>query len=212
LALARPAEYFSTQIDLSRFYINPVTGQFSNAANQKISPSLLVVNGDTVTSPGTVLRTAGYLNWISDYIKNLGIDPVAKIENYFKNFSVQLAYKVAGFTDQNLISVTAEQTSPGSTNASVIIPNENYTVYLGKPVPVKTITYSGVIVTRVDGGYSVSGYDTVNPYFTIFPSVADTKSSTITVNNLGVKVYQTGSPTPMTIPYGTTFATVQFLS
>jgi hypothetical protein len=209
LALSRPAEYFSTQIDLSRFYINPVTKQFSNSSNQKISPSLLVVNGDTSTSPGTVLRTAGYLNWIADYIKNLGIDPVVKIENYFKNFSVQLAYKVAGFTDQNLISVTAEQTSPGSTNSSIIIPNENYTVYLGKPVPVNSITYSGVIVTRTDSGYSVSGYDTVNPYFTILPSIADSKSSTITVNNLSVKVYQTGNTTPMTVPYGTTFATVQ---
>ena len=209
LALARPAEYFSTQIDLSRFYLNPVTGQFSNDNNQKISPTLLVVNGDTVTSPGTVLRTAGYLNWIADYIKNRGIDPVTKIENYFKNFSVQLAYKVAGFTDQNLISVTAEQTSPGSTNASIIIPDENYTVYLGKPVPVATITYSGVIVTRNEAGYSVSGYDTVNPYFVIFPSIANNQSSSITVNNLGVKVYQTGSTTPLTIPYGTTFATVQ---
>ena len=209
IALARPAEYFSTQIDLSRFYKNPITGQFSNAANQKITPSLLTVNGDTVTKPGTVLRTAGYLNWISDYVKNLGIDPVAKIESYFRNFNVQLAYRVAGFTDQNLITVSAEQTSPGSTNASVIIPNENYDVYVGDPMPTATATYSGVVVTKTATGYSVAGYDTTYPFFTILPSIVNNKSSTVKSNNLSATIYQDGSDTPMAIPYGTTFATVQ---
>ena len=209
LALARPAEYFSTQIDLSRFYQNPITGQFTNSNNQTISPSLLKVNGDTVSNPDTILRTAGYLNWISDSIKNLGMDPVSKIENYFTNFDVQLSYRVGGFTDQNLITVTAEQTSPGSTNASIIIPDGNYTVYLGKPVPVKSITYSGVIITKTETGYSVAGYDTLYPFFTILPSVANNQSSTILVNDLTVKVYKTGSTTPMTIPYGTTFTSSQ---
>ena len=209
LALARPAEYFSTQLDLSHFYKNPVTGHFTNADNQTISPALLTVNGDITTAPGTVLRTAGYLNWIADYLKNLGIDPVDKIENYFKNFSVQLAYRVAGFTDKNLITVSAEQTSPGSTNASIIIPDKNYTVYLGKPVPTSTISYSAVIVTKTETGYTMSGYDTTNPFFNILASVANNQSSTITVNTMSAKIYATGSKTPTAIPYGTTFATVQ---
>ena len=209
LSLARPAEYFATQIDLSRFYINAVTGQFSTADNQKISPNLLTVNGDTVSKPGTVLRTAGYLNWIADSIKNLGIDPVTKIESYFSNFSVELAYRVAGFTDQNLITVTAEQTSPGSTNSSVIIPNENYSAYIGTPIPAAIIVYSGVIVTRSATGYVITGYDTTNPFFNIYASIANANSTTVTVNNLSVKLYQTGSGTVTTIPYGTTFATAQ---
>ena len=212
LALARPAEYFSTQIDLSRFYKNPVTGQFTDVINQKISPSLLVVNGDTKTVPGTTLRTAGYLNWITDYIKNFGMDPVTKVESYFKNFNVQLAYRVGGFTDQNLITVKAEQTSPGSTNASVIIPNENYTVYLNKSVPVNKISYSAVIVSRTETGYSVAGYDTTNPYFVIEPSVANNQSTTLTVNNLTVKLYQKSSKETVSIPYGTTFTSVQQVS
>ena len=212
LALARPAEYFSTQIDLSRFYKNPVTGQFTDVNNQKLSPGLLRVNGDTTTVPGTVLRTAGYLNWISDLIKNLGIDPITKIESYFKNFNVQLAYRVGGFTDQNLITVKAEQTSPGSTNASVIIPNENYTVYLNKSVPVNKISYSAVIVSRTETGYSVAGYDTTNPYFVIEPSVANNQSTTLTVNNSTVKLYQKSSKETVSIPYGTTFTSVQQVS
>ena len=209
IALSRPAEYFSTQLDLSRFYKNPITGQFTNNANQKISPSLLVVNGDTTTQPGTVLRTAGYLNWITDYVKNLGINPVTKIESYFKNFGVQLAYRVAGFTDQKLITVSAEQTSPGSTNASVIIPDENYTAYIGQPTPIASVTYSGVVLTKTDAGYSVSGYDTTYPFFTILPSIPNSNSSIVKSLNLSATIYQDGTTTPMVVPYGTTFSTVQ---
>ena len=212
MAVARPAEYFSTQIDLSRFYKNPVTGQFSNDKNQKISPDLLVVNGDTATEPGTVLRTAGYLNWIADYVKNLGIDPVAKIEEYFGNLTVQLAYKVGAFTDKNLITVTAEQTSPGSTNSSIIIPTDNYDFYINKSIPFTSITYSAVVVTKTDGGYAVSGYDTTNPFFTIIPSVANNQASTVTIDSVSVKVYETGSNYLSVIPYGTTFATLQQVS
>ena len=210
VALARPAQYFSTQIDTSRFAINSITGQFSNSANKKITPTAIAVNGDNTT--GKLLRTSGYINWIGDNVKNLGIDPVTKINNYFKNFSVQLSYKVGGFTDQNLITVRAEQTSPGSTNASIIIPNENYKVYIGKPVPVATIRYSAVIVTKTDGGYSVSGYDTVNPFFVVRPSkVNNNVITTLTVDKLSVNVYK-DSLDPIAFAYGTTFKTPQQLS
>jgi len=209
LAIARPAEYFSAQLDLSRFRINAVTGQFCDNANRRITPDLLTVNGDTTTVPGTIQRTSGYLNWITDYIKNLGIDPVTKIESYFQNFDVQLAYRVAGFTDQKLITVTAEQTSPGSTNASVIIPDGNYSVYLNKSVPTKTISYSAVIVTKVESGYSVAGYDTTHPYFTILPSIANNNTTPLVVNNITVNLYKTSSQETTVVPYGTTFTSVQ---
>ena len=210
MAFTRTAEYFATQIDTSRFYVNSITGQFSNVYNQKISPSLLTVNGDTTTHPGTVQRTSGYLNWIADNIKNLGINPITYIENYFQYFNVQLAYKVAGFTDQNLINVSAEQTSPGSTNASIIIPNENYTVYLGKPIPVTSITYSAVIVTKTDSGYTVSGYDTTNPFFYIFPGVTNgAQTYPLTVNNLTVKINQQSNNNVVVVPYGASFTTIQ---
>ena len=212
MAIARPAQYFSTQIDISRFFTNKVTGQFSNELNQKIAPTLLVANGDTTTSPGSILRTAGYLNWVGDYIKNLGMNPVTTIEGYLNNFDVKLAYRVAGFTDKKLITVSAEQTSPGSTNASIVIPDENYTVYISKPVPAGSIVYSGVIITRTDVGYSVAGYDTTNPFFTIFPSIASNQYSTVTVGTLSVQLYERGNPAATVIPYGTNFTSAQQVS
>ena len=207
-ALARPAEYFSTQIELGVFHKNSITGQFSDASNRRVSPSLWYVNGET-NPAGGVYRTSGYINWITDYVKNLGINPVNKIGAYFSNLSVQLAYRVGGFTDKKMLTVTAEQTSPGSTNASIIIPDENYSVYLGTPIPIKTIAYSAVVVTKTTAGYSVSGYNTSNPVFPIYASVANNQSSTISVGTVSVQLYKTGSTTQTVIPYGTTFTSLQ---
>ena len=211
MALTKPAEYFATQIDTSRFFVNPVTTQFSNVDNQRLNPGLIVVNGDTIRVPGTVLRSSGYMNWIVDSIKNLGIDPVTTLKNYFKNFSVQLTYKVGGYTDQKLIRVSAEQTSPGTTNASVIIPDQNYSVYFGNPVATRIATYSGVIVTRTINGYSISGYDTANPFFNVLPSIANNNYSTVTAGSASAKVYQTTTGQVTPISYGTTFSSAQQL-
>lgn len=210
LALLRPAEYFATQIDTSRFYHNPITGQFSNANNQKISTGLLAVNGDS--SSGTIYRTSGYINWVADGIKNIGIDPISLINEYFSNFSVQLQYKVAGFTDTQLITVSAEQTSPGATSASVIIPDTNYKINLNKSVPLYSLAYSAVIIEKTTTGYTVSGYDPTNPYFVIIPSVASNNSQTVTVNNLSAKVYSDSTGVTQLIPYGQEFTNVQQVS
>jgi hypothetical protein len=211
LALAKPAEYFATQIDVSAFGRNPVTKQISRADNSRISPGNFVIPGpDPVT--GAINRTSGYLNWIADYIRNLGMEPVSKITDYFNNFSVQLSYKVGGFTDKNLIEIQAEQTTPGSTNASVILPQENYQIYLHKSEPVATAVYSAVIVEIRETGYAVSGYDLQNPFFTVNPSIANQNFGLITANEQTVKVYQDGAANNVLIPYGTVFGSVQQLT
>ena len=210
LALTCPAKYFSTQFDTSKFYTNPATGQFSDVNNQRITPSLLSVNGDDTGS--TTKRTSGYINWIGDSIKNLGMDPVTKLSDYFTRLNVQLNYKVAGFTDYGMLQVSAEQTSPGSTNGSVIIPDTNYKIYLNKSSPIASVTYSAVIVEKTSNGYSVSGYDPTVPFFSIIPSISNGNSETVTINNISVKVYQDSTNSVQLIPYGTEFATVQQVS
>jgi len=206
-ALAKPAQYFSTQIDTSLLYKNPITEQFSTVNNNKINPMVLNVNGDSTS--GTTKRTSGYINWIGDSIKNLGIDPVSVLNNYFSNFFVQLSYKVGGFTDKKILTVSAEQTTPSSTNAGVIIPDENYKIYLSKSVPISTATYSAVIVEKTLSGYSVSGYDLGNPFFTIIPSSINNNNTLLTSNGVSAPIYRDSSNTMSSVAYGTEFANVQ---
>jgi len=205
-ALAKPAQFFATQIDTSKFGRNAITNHYSTVDNKKITPSILNVNGDATT--GTIKRTSGYINWVADNIKNLGINPIEVINDYFSNLTVQLAYKVGGFTDKKLITVSAEQTTPTSTNASIIIPDENYQVFLGKSNPVTTAVYSAVVVEQTVNGYIVTGYDLTNPFFTVYPSIINGNYSTIKVGDLGAKLYVDFEKSPMSIPYGTEFTTV----
>jgi hypothetical protein len=209
LALSHPAYYFGTLMNVVRYYKNTSIDQYVLSDNlSRITPAQIDINGDTRTA-NTVVRTAGYLNWVVDYLKNNGIDPVTKISGYMENVSVQLAYKMAGYSDQKMLQVIAEQSSPTSTNSGVIVPAENYNLTLYKSTPVNKLVYSAVIVEKTDNGYTVSGYNLDDPYFTIIPSIANNNAYPINVNNeIGV-VYNDYQKYKITVPYGFEFSNKQ---
>lgn len=211
LAISKPARYFSLLADVQRYYRNTTTGQFvETVTNQHLQPSFLRVNGYVSVVDGTVERSAGYLNWIRDYIKNLGVtDAGTIVKDNLDRISVQLAYKLAGYSDKRFLELLAEQVSPSSINDSVVIPEENYTIELYKGSPLNKITYSAVIVERTVNGYTVSGYDTTNPYFYIVPSLPNNNAYVVEVNGQRGTIYKDFKNQRFTIPYGFEFNTKQ---
>lgn len=208
LALSHPAFYFGSLVDIGRYYKNTQLNQYVlNDTLQRITPDTVKLNGKTVD--GTPQRAASYINWISDYLRNQGIDPFVKLTEYLSNVNIQLAYKVGGFTDQTFMDVIAEQSSPSSKNSGVMIPKENYTVELYKSTPTKTVTYSGVVVERTGTGYTVSGFDIDYPYFTIIPSLANNNSYPIRVGTDSGIIYQNYQKYKVTVPYGFEFTSRQ---
>ena len=207
MALMKPGFYFGTLMNVDNYNINPYLNQITQTDTlQRISPSTIKING-LVNSVRQ--RTTGYINWIGDYLTNLGISPGVKIIDSLKNLTVQLSYKVAGFTDKNYIRVLAEQSSPTSTNQSIIIPDDNYEIFLNKSTPTKKINYSAVIIERSNAGWTVNGYDTENPYFTIIPSLANNNTTRIEVGGLVGLVYQDFQKYKIRIPYGYEFTSRQ---
>jgi hypothetical protein len=164
LALAKPGRYFGSLIDtynytplnllndLDELPDGTVTGSeqyLTRTTNHHLTQDAVNFNGNT--NSGTVYRGSGYINWVADYLTNLGINPTAYLIPMLGNFQVNLGYKLAGFTDQRYLEVLAEQVSPTSTNASVLVPDENYKVYLNEnPVPDNKIVYSAVIVEKTN--------------------------------------------------------------
>lgn len=209
LALAKPAKYFSLLSNLTNYYRNEVTAQFLiESTGQHITPQSILING--YESLGTIQRSAGYLNWIVDYVKNLGInDAAGSIKNTLDKMSVQLCYKMAGFSDQKFITLLAEQSSPTSINDSIVIPDENYRVELFKGAPIDKVQYSAVIIEKSSSGYTVSGYSTVAPYFFIIPSLQNNNSYTIKQGNSRGIIYKDFKQSKLTIPYGFEFNTKQ---
>lgn len=208
LALAKPARYFSLLLDTFRYRSNENLNQYLTENNQHLTQDSVYYNGQA-TDTGEIIRTAGYINWISDYLTNRGINPGAKLTPLLSKFEVNLSYKVAGFTDKRYIRVLAEQSSPTSVNDSIVVPDENYDVYLHKSTPVQRLVYSAVIVEKTTNGYSVRGYDLNNPYFTIIPSVVNSNSYRIKVVDLEGVIYRDFQSLKVTVPYGYEFATQQ---
>ena len=207
LALAKPGRYFGLLADVSRYSYNYVLGQFLTSTNKHLQQESITFNGDSTS--GEVSRTAGYLNWIAEYLINLGNNPSTKLAPMLDKYNINLAYKMGGFSDQKYLQVLAEQSSPNSTNDSIIIPNENYNVHLYKSTPVDRVTYSAVILEKTTNGYVVRGYNLANPYFTIIPSIVSGSRTKIKVLNKEAIIYNEYQPVKIVVPYGYEFKSLQ---
>ena len=209
LMLTNPAYYFGSLVNTHAYYRDPNVDQLVVRSNkQRLTKDTIEIpnvgaNGDAV------VHTSGYINWVRDFLVNRGIDPAPKIKSYLKNVSVNLSYATAGFADKNYLNVLAEQGSPTYNNESVIIPDENYEVYLHKSAPVNRAVYSAVIIEKGETGWKVSGYDLANPYFTIVPSEAQGRSYQINVAGAGATIYRDYRSVKITVPYGHEFSSRQ---
>ena len=140
-----------------------------------------------------------------------------------KAITVQLAYKLGGFSDKDNLKVLTDSVSPGSTSGSKFIPDENYKILFRSSNPVDSFYYSGVLIekntettTKTDGstvtfkgGYKVLGYSTARPYFKFnYPSKTSTNSA-IDVSGSRVVQYALYQEAVQTIPYGYVFDTKQ---
>ena len=212
LILARPAFYLGTQFDNSRYRYDAELKQVTDRdTRQRLIPQLIKVPESGLRGNDVVL-TAGYGNWVRDYLVQQGIDGSSKMRDYFLRLDVRLSYKVGGFTDKNMLEVLAEQSSPGGSGRNIIVPDENYRVYLNKSTPTRRLVYSAVIVEVSDNGWKVSGYDSLNPYFTIIPSQINNNGYALKELKVGVTVYKDYQLRKLVVPYGFEFNTHQQLA
>ncbi len=211
LALMKPAKYFSLFLNVNNYYYNYNLGQYLvNSTNARLTPFDLMINGSNLN--GNTIRAAGYLNWVSDYIRYItSADPTLVIGNFFNTYlTTKLNYKMGGFTDKSYLQVIAEQLSVANqTNSEIVnsvsLPAENYNILLHKSSPISTFVYSAVVVEKTSTGFIVNGYDVANPVFTIIPSNKVGTSYDISVGDSSAVVYNQGENYSSTVLYGTMF-------
>jgi len=204
MALLKPAKYFGLYADVQTYNYNVDMGQYlHDTTNQRLTQLDLEINGET--KDDEFLRAASYINWIADYIKSDNVSPTSYLGNMLSNYSVNLAYKVAGFTDKKYLKVIAEQSSPSSNTSSIIMPDEDYQIKLNKTAPLIRVNYSAVIVQKTMSGFKIDGYNLANPHFTILPSIQNNNTTSITVLSDTVKIFRNYSNQPVSVPYGHEF-------
>ena len=224
MALTKPAKFFSNLFDPSRLSTNISGNQIDSdtsvrrtLANAKYH---LETSTDNNTGVTTKYLTAGYQPIIVNYLISRNLNPKTFYYDKMKGITVQLGYKLGGFTDKDNIKVLTDSVSPGSTSGSKFIPDENYKILFRTSNPVNSFYYSGVLVERntdvsrdgstLLGGFKVLGYSTAKPYFNFNYPIKATTSNAISVpGSVRVEQYSTFRETTQTIPYGHVFNTIQ---
>ena len=125
-----------------------------------------IVHAETLD--GVVQIRYGYQRWISDRILFLGKDVGTVFGQKVRTLDVNLANKLAGFTNKDTTTTYLESVSTTAGTTSLLVPTNNFDVVLHKGQPIKTYTYSGVVIrVLADGTFVVYGYDLLNSAFSV---------------------------------------------
>ena len=205
LAVTKPSQFFNLGVDLDNYKYNTEFNQY--LINDR---SHLILNQIQIYGNG--IAKTSYLNWIVDYEKQLGINGTEKLTSTLNNLDVRLVYRLAGFSDKKLLKFYVEKGSPNSTNASLLIPDESFSVLLYDNQPYSKLTFSGVVIQKLESGYTVYGNSIETAYFKTLVPVYDGFYDYITVDDLNVQVTDNYSTEEVIVPYGTVFYTPQEVS
>ena len=110
----------------------------------------------------------GYQQWISDRILFHGKNITDTFGIKVRTLDVNLANKIAGFTNKDTINTYIESVGVQSNTRTLGVPSTNFQVMLHKGQPVNSYSYSGVIIRALaDGTFAVYGYDLLNSQFIV---------------------------------------------
>jgi len=160
--LLQPAKTFGTLLDRSRIIRNKAGQLVYKDTGLRIKPKDVVLPSIYSSTKNT--KTSGIINYIVDYIQSDNQRSYSEYDYDLKNISAVISHRIGGFTSKEKFKLLLDSKTP-LTSGSVFVPQEDYEIILNSSSPVKKITYSGVIVTKVNDGFVVKGYSRTQPYF-----------------------------------------------
>ena len=168
LIVTQPAKVFSTAFDRIR-QVRGLTGDIIyNKSNTQIQ--LSDIEFPNTSNQTTRTYTSGLIDYISNYLVSTVDMPYDEYKQRLTTINNQIGFKLGGFTTKDKFKLILDSRTP-TNKGNVFIPEENYQIFLNTSTPVKTITYSGVIVEKQSYGFVVRGYDQELPYFNYYPAV-----------------------------------------
>lgn len=173
--LTRPKSFFNYQyVQTDRYPSDDPQAAWMRPKNRT-----QIVHAET--QDGTIASRMGYQQWISDKILFLGKDITETFGIKVRNLGVNLANKVAGFTNKDTVNTYIESVGVQSNTRTLSVPSTNFQVMLHKGQPINSYSYSGVIIRALaNGTFAVYGYDLLNSQFIVLDR-SDTKAIEVTV-------------------------------
>lgn len=201
-ALTKPAKFFNLFADRDLYKYNAEFDQYLYNNRYHLDPRSLQVYGS-----GTAKNS--YINWIVDYNNQRGANGQQEVSTLLANLDVRLVYSLAGFSAKNYLKFLIEKTTPSSLTTSLLVPDENYAVLLYDNPAQYTVTFSNVVVQKVENGYTISGLSKEKQYFTtVTPEPGPTDK--LSAGSVSVQVSKRYNPEKLIqVPYGTLFYSMQ---
>jgi len=176
MCLMKPFDFIADSFDRSKIVLNQL-GQLVN------KDSYTFTSKNDITKYSLDDPSVGLLKYLVAYIKSKGIN-TSTITDKINNLDVALSYRMSGFVDQQQQKFLLDSKSPAATTASIFIPPENYDIIFNISSPIANITYSGVILEKTNGGWVITGYDDINPYFYYYQAQPNSKDPLISVGGI----------------------------
>lgn len=121
--------------------------------------------------------------YLVDYLKSLSFR-IRELEDKISNIKVSLSSRIGGFVDQAQQRYLLDSKSPQSSSSSIFIPPENFQIIFNVSSPIEKISYSAVLIEKVENGYSIRGYDKSDPYFNFYEAIPIQSDPIITVGGV----------------------------
>jgi hypothetical protein len=205
MALMKPAKFFSYGIDVDHYKYNAEFNQYLYNNRYRDSVSTLTVYGNGHA-------TNSYINWMVDYLCQFGINGSDTIDTLIKNLDVRLTYRLAGFSDKDLLNFYVQKGTTTNNNNSLLIPDDSFSLMLYENQPTDTLVYSSIIVQQTETGYKVYGNSQSRNYFVVKAPMYNGLVDTIQVNSTTVTVPKNYYEYTLIIEYGHEFASLDELS
>lgn len=166
--LMKPAKTIGLLLDKSRINHN-LSGHYIYTPTQlPIRLQDIILSNNYYESSGK--QTAGLINYIVNYVTTTNSENYNNYKTDLETLNVKLSYRVGAFTSNDKFKVILNSKTP-YTSGSVFVPTEDYKIFLNSSSAIKSLSYSGVIITKLDFGFEVKGYNKLNPYFSYFPYI-----------------------------------------
>ena len=206
LYLTKPAQFASIGWNTLSFTKSKISKDqlISNFNGRRLGPSNLQKHSDDNF-------VFGYQSFVKNYLTSKALDYNTNFIVPITNTHVNLAYKYGSFVDSDSLKVELDKQNPSTQNTAIFFPNENITTKLYTQNSDSVISYSGVIIEKVELGYRIAGYDSYRPYFKYYePFETGPKQYIDSIDGERFTIHQNHDRDVVKqLDYGQTFRTIQ---
>lgn len=170
--LLRPFEFITTGISLPNISVNKDGQVISTGTNKFVRLSDLYKVDDI---------SLGY--YVKAYLRDKNLS-ITNFTDIFENIDINLSHRLSGFVDPQQHRFLLDSKSPRSTSANIFLPIENQQIVFNVSSPIRTLTYSAILIEKTSRGYRINGYDSLDPYFRYYKPLQSNNDPLLSVGGI----------------------------